>query len=178
MSQDLKLAGSSANYHPRNNFLYIGKWKGGGQGGFTHMRAIKFNFFKLFSPCILLHCAGQESWKVDRNSLIHCRSCAVGFVMLCGVVHTEQALGGEGKYRGLDLILITKLITDTSNPYWENSHQYWGNLFCRQHRTVHEMCLGNTKTKMGRNPIWKMQSCELPNWGWRTSKLGVELNLL
>ena len=117
MSQDLKLAGSSANYHPRNNFLYIGKWKGGGQGGFTHMRAIKFNFFKLFSPCILLHCAGQESWKVDRNSLIHCISCAVGIVMLCGVVHTEQALGGEGKYRGLDLILITKLITDTSNPY-------------------------------------------------------------
>ena len=69
MSQDLKLAGSSANYHPRNNFLYIGKWKGGGQGGFTHMRAIKFNFFKLFSPCILLHCAGQESWKVDREIL-------------------------------------------------------------------------------------------------------------
>ena len=81
------------------------------------MRAIKFNFFKLFSPCILLHCAGQESWKVDRNSFIHCISCAVGFVMLCGVVHTEQPLGGEGKYRGLDLILITKLITDTSNPY-------------------------------------------------------------
>ena len=75
--------------------------------------------------------------------------------MLCGVVHTEQALGGEGKYRGLDLILITKLITDTSHPYWENSHQYWENMLCRQHRTVHEMCLGNTKTKMGRNPIWK-----------------------
>ena len=81
------------------------------------MRAIKFNFFKLFSPCILLHCAGQESWKVDRRSLIQCISCAVGIVMLCGIVHTEQALGGEGKYRGLDLILITKLITDTSNPY-------------------------------------------------------------
>ena len=34
-----------------------------------YMRAIKFNFFKLFSPCILLHCAGQESWKVDREIL-------------------------------------------------------------------------------------------------------------
>ena len=46
------------------------------------------------------------------------------------------ALGGEGKYRGLDLILTTKLITDTSHPYWENSHQYWENMFCRQHRNV------------------------------------------
>ena len=100
---------------------FLGIWKGGGQEGFTHMRAFTYNFSKLFSPHILLRCAGQESWKIDGSSFIQCINCAkfsyIGIVMLCGVVHTEQALGGEGKYRGLDLILITKLITDTSNPY-------------------------------------------------------------
>ena len=41
-------------------------------------------------------------------------------------------------------------------------------MFCRltsQHRTVHEMCPGNTKTEMGRNTVWKMQYCERTNWG-------------
>lgn len=86
-------------------FLYI--WKGGGQEGFTrmtafkfnfstHMRAFKINFSKLFSPHILLRRAGQESWRVDRSSFIQYINCAkfsyVGIVMLCGVVHTAQAL--------------------------------------------------------------------------------------
>ena len=74
-----------------------------------------------FSSCFLLvFCfiaLAKRAGKLIGRSLIQCISCAVGIVMLCGVVHTEQALGGEGKYRGLDLILITKLITDTSNPY-------------------------------------------------------------
>ena len=68
----------------------------------------------------------------------------------------------------------TFYITDNSHPYWEN-------MFCRltlQHRTVPEICLGNTKTKMVRNPIWKMQYLEVTNWGRRTDKLGAELNLL
>ena len=41
-------------------------------------------------------------------------------------------------------------------------------MFCRltsQHRTLHEMCPGNTKTEMGRNTVWKMQYCERTNWG-------------
>ena len=135
-----------------------------------------------FSSCLLLvFCfiaLAKRAGKLIGRSLIQCISCAVGIVMLCGVVHTEQALGGEGKYRGLDLILITKLITDTSHPYWENSHKYWENMLSRQHRAVYELCLRNTKTKMGRNPIWKMQPWELPNWRRRTSKLEAELNLL
>ena len=34
------------------------------------------------------------------------------------------------------------------------------------------------KQKWGEIQSEKMQSCELPNWGRRTSKLGAELNLL
>ena len=37
-------------------------------------------------------------------------------------------------------------------------HQNWENMFCRlaqQPRTVPEMCLTNTETRMVRNPIWK-----------------------
>ena len=158
----------------------------------THMRAFKINFSKLFSPHILLRRAGQESWRVDRSSFIQYINCAkfsyVGIVMLCGVVHTAQALWwGEGKYRRLDLTFYKTdkqyqppILKKTATRIEKNSHPYWENMFCRltsQHRTVHEMCPGNTKTEMGRNTVWKMQYCELTNWRWRTDKLEAELNL-
>ena len=65
MSQDLKLAGSSANYHPRNNFLYIGKWKGGGQGGFTHI--YESNKIQLFQVVFSLYSASLR-WPRELES--------------------------------------------------------------------------------------------------------------
>ena len=72
-----------------------------------------------------------------------------------------------------------KLMTNTSHtywesshPYWENSHPYWENMFCRltsQRRTVHEMCLGNTKNGNGeksnlKNAVSWTDKLEAANW--------------
>ena len=63
-------------------------------------------------------------------------------------------------------------MTNTSHTYWESSHPYWENMFCRltsQRRTVHEMCLGNTKNGNGeksnlKNAVSWTDKLEAANW--------------
>ena len=183
-------------------FFYI--WKGGGQEGFTrmtafkfnfstHMRAFKINFSKLFSPHILLRRAGQESWRVDRSSFIQYINCAkfsyVGIVMLCGVVHTAQALWwGEGKYRRLDLTfyktdkqyqppilrkqppVLRKTATHIEKTCSAGSHRNTGQ-FMKCAREIQKQKWGEIQS----------EKCSIANGqtggGWK-DKLGAELNLL
>ena len=66
--------------------------EGRSTGGFHSYESICIQLFNVVFPSY----SGQESWKVDGSSFIQWINCAkfssVGIVMLCGVVHTVQAL--------------------------------------------------------------------------------------
>ena len=115
-------------------------------------------FFKCPArPNDLLHCAHLCNfspvwiimwilrWQTHSNPFLHCWLCA--FCIVC--LHRMGEL----------VIIQTKCFL---------ALVAFENMFCRlklQHRTLHEMCPGNTKTEMGRNTVWKMQYCERTNWG-------------